>query len=171
MPNITPAIIKHLLEDEEPDTYLETATRVRNQARVENSYNRAFGGPVKGDIAFNSGSRRFERLGGVWYVTRRAKNPAYWDQPQYFIIYPGPNPYAFIVCKQPRRLLTRHFRTAIAQIYRDAAKRSARADRIGVDGTEKAVYDARASGAKPEPAYEILIDGTWKRTSPVSTHA
>jgi len=33
-----------------------------------------------------------------------------------------------------------------------------------IDNADEGIYNARASGEKPEPAYEIFLDGTWKRT-------
>ena len=120
------------------------------------------------------GRTQYEKIDGHWHRLRRVKNPAYLDQPQYFFIAPGPEKLAFIVCKMPRKLTTSLWRTAIRQIYRDATGRpwmtgkrwSSDRHQPIVDGADEDVYLRRVAGKKPEPAYELFIDGTWKRTSP-----
>lgn len=165
-------IIEHLLnhdapmsEAQEPEEFIETKRRLRRDtaARVEASYTRAFGAVPEGDIGFTSGSRTFVREGGVWYEETRQNNPEYYDLPNYFIIYPGPAPHAFIVGKHPRRLTQRLFSKATMQIFKDATGESWSSASAGVDGAEKEIFDRRVSGEKPEPAYEIFQDGTWKR--------
>lgn len=157
-------IIGHLLEAEEPD-YIVTKRELRPeaQARLQTDYDRIFGA-TEGDIGYTHGSRTYYREGGKWYEEIKRKNPAYWDQPNYFIIYPGPDPYAFIVAKHPRRLTQKNFQKAISQIFRDATGLPYTNDHFGgVDGTDEGVFNARVGGEKPEPAYEVFIDGTWKR--------
>lgn len=127
----------------------------------------SFGKPNKDkgqDLSFTSGSRKFERVDGVWWETKRHKNPAYWSQPSYFWIAPGPGNMAFIVVKQPRDLKARLWHKACAQIWREAAGLSWYSDHPVVDNADEGTYAARVAGKKPELAYEIFSDGTWKRT-------
>jgi hypothetical protein len=174
-------VVNALLEAE-PEEYLKTRHVLRDQQGMTDSYFRAFptsfGQPHadKGqDIGFTSGSRTFEREGGVWYEVKRKKNPEYYNQPRYFILAPGPGKMTFIVVKMPRTVNTRVWRVACNQIYRDAtgypwdnvygAKGHWTGDRqrAVVDGADEEIWQQRASGQKPEPAYEIFADGTWKR--------
>jgi hypothetical protein len=159
-----------ILEAAEEESHVERMVPLRpgNAERVERIYNQhdALAGrePQKGPVSFSMGTTHYERnSAGQWFRIERKKNPAFWDKPQYFIIYPGPPPHAFIVVKQPRRIVTSAFRKAIMQIYKDATGVSWHHDRPGVDGIEQEVFDKRASGKKPELAYEIFLDGTWRR--------
>ena len=164
-------IIEHLIENdspmseaEEPEDYIETERQLRPEtaARIQAEYDRVFS-PKEGDLGYTSGNRSYDRIGGKWVERIRRKNPAYWDQPNYFIIYPGPEPYAFIAGKHPRRLTQRLFSKAAMQIFKDATGKSWFGAHAGVDGADKDLFDRRVSGEKPEPAYEIFLDGTWKR--------
>jgi hypothetical protein len=162
--------LKPMTEAEEPEQHLETRHRVRDQEALTRHYfavfPSSFGQPNvdKGqDLAFSSGSRQFERENGVWYEIKRRKNPAYWDQPQYFFIAPGPGKLAFVIVKQPRRLKAALWHKACSQIWRDATGLSWYKDHPVVDGADEGIWQARAAGKKPEPAYEIFDDGTWRR--------
>lgn len=173
--------VVNVLLEAEPEDYLETRHVVRDQQRMNDNYFRAF--PTRGnepntdtgqDIGFTSGSRTFQRENGVWYEVKRKKNPEYWSLPRYFFLAPGPGKLAFIAVKMPRTLNTRLWRQACAQIYMDAtghswtnvtgARRWA-SDRhpAVVDAIEAEDWERRAKGQKPEPAYEIFADGSWKR--------
>lgn len=123
------------------------------------------------------GNTAYEKRDGKWYRRVRRKNPAYWDQPQYFFMAPGPDKLAFIIVKMPRRLSSRIWRAACAAIYRDATGQSWQnvygakghfqdRQQAVIDGAEEETYSSRVAGKKPEPAYEIFADGTWKKTSP-----
>lgn len=183
--NVTKAIVRHVLEDEEPPEHLKTRHRVRDQQQLTDRYFRIFGTSFgkpsvdQGqDVGFTSGSRKFERVDGVWWEEKKAKNPAYYSLPRYFVIYPGPEGSTFIVVKMPRTLNTALWRSACNGIYRDAtgyswtnvygakARSTGSRQQAGVDGADEGIYAARVSGKKHEPAYEIFPDGTWKKTSP-----
>jgi hypothetical protein len=166
------AIVQFLLEMNEKDEeqHIESRHRVRDQETLTRHYfavfGTSFGQPTvdKGqDIGFSAGSRKFERENGVWYEIKRRKNPAYWDKPQYFWIAPGPDNLAFVVVKQPRRLKSALWQKACSQIWRDATGLSWWKDHPVVDGSDEGIWQARATGKKPEPAYEIFDDGTWRR--------
>jgi len=142
---------------------LRPTTSVRIQAAYDR-FSRNFGyGAGEEEANIHIGTTCYEKREGKWYRKRRSKNPAYWDQCQYFFIAPGPGGLAFIVVKQPRRLTSRLWQKACSGIFRDATGLSWYKDHPVVDGSDEEVYDRRASGIKPEPAYEIFIDGTWKR--------
>jgi hypothetical protein len=160
-------IIKALFDNEEK-SHIESRHRVRDQEAFTRHYFSAFPSTFghhnadKGhDLAFTTGSRQFEREDGVWYEIKRHKNPAYWDQPQYFLIAPGPGNLAFLVVKQPRRLKSILWQRACAQIFRAATGLSWWKDSPVVDGIDEEIWQARVAGKKPEPAYEIFDDGTW----------
>lgn len=161
----------HLLEnDTEPEEYIETKRKLRPEraARIQAEFDRFQGHSQEGFTAFsgiNIGSRTYEKEGDTWYEIVRQKNPAYWDQPAYPFIYPGPENLAFISLKCPRRLTQRLFAKAVGQIFRDATGKSWYSGNAGVDAGCKDVFDKCVSGKRPEPAYEIFIDGTWKRLS------
>lgn len=154
-----------LMETEEPE-YFETEHKLRPEtaARIEASYAKAFGqSPHEGDVSYSIGGRTYNRIGGEWREERRTKNPAHWDKPAYFIIY-GEGPTAFCVVKRPGRLTQRSFEKAVSGIYKDWSGKSwSGSEARGVDGTDQEIFDRRVSGEKPESAYEIFLDGTWKR--------
>jgi len=156
------------LIEAEADEFVKTKHRVRDQegmtARYFRIFGQSFGKPnvdTGQDVGFTSGSRTFERVDGVWWETKRAKNPAYYAQPQYFLIY-GPIPDAFVVVKMPRTLKAALFRRAVGQIWRDRTGKAYSAD-CGIEGADEAIYNARISGQKPQFAYEVFADGTWDR--------
>lgn len=102
---------------------------------------------------------------GVWKCSYTIKNPDYYNTPRYNLIYPGPHPYAFIVFKYDPKISSKNFRKSVCQVYKDATGKSWYSAQPGLDGADAAIYERRVSGEKPEPAYEIFEDGTWKRTS------
>ncbi len=152
------------------ERYIETWQLLRpdTAAQVQAAYDRFQFGKTDGDVGMTIGSTEYERRGGKWYRQRRKKDPRYWDQPNYFFIAPGPGSQAFIAVKMPRRLSTQLWRRACGQLYRDATGRSWYSDRPVVDGADEDVYKKCVAGTMPEPAYEIMLDGSWKRTSPVT---
>jgi len=173
---------RQIVEDE-VESHFKTKHRVRDQEGLTKRYftwfPTSFGEPNEDrgqDIGFTSGSRKFSREDGVWYEIKKTKNPAYWSQPRYFWMAPGPGKLAFIVVKSPMALSTRLWRAASAQIYRDATghswdnvygaqKRylSQQRQQVSIDAADESYFNLCARGKKPEPAYEIFADGTWKR--------
>ena len=80
----------------------------------------------------------------------------------------GPADFSFIAVKMPRRMTNRGFQKAIVQIWRDATGLPWKD--CGVDGTDQHVYQSRVAGKAPQPAYEIMLDGTWKKTTRRTRH-
>lgn len=117
------------------------------------------------NASFTLGSIQYEKRDGEWYRLKRTKNPAYWDQPRYFFIAPGPEKLAFVAVKQPRRLTAKLWHRASSQIWRDATGLSWWKDHPVLDGMEEDTWNRCATGKRREPAYEIFIDGTWKKVS------
>jgi hypothetical protein len=171
--------------ENEVKSHFETMHRVRDQEGMTRTYFKwfptSFGQPNedKGqDVGFTSGSRVFQREDGVWYEIKKTKNPAYWNQSRYFFMAPGPDNLTFVLVKMPVSLSTRLWRSACAQIYQDATGRSwtnvygakkrylsQKRQQAVVDAADEEVWQLSASGKKPDPAYEIFKDGTWKRVS------
>jgi hypothetical protein len=168
MKDLVQVIVKTLLEEDPPE-YIEHWSTLRpddaKRMDVYYEFRQKYYGwkPSPGDVFFKMGRTRYRREGGKWQRLYRKRNPAYWDQPQYFFIYPGPLPYAFIAVKQPRRITQANFRKAVKAIYRDATGSTWDKDKPGVDGFDKEGYEKRVSGEKPEPAYEVSIDGSIQR--------
>jgi hypothetical protein len=165
------AVVNRLLEAPEAERHIETWQQLRPETaeRIQRAYDFHVSlspsalsrDPMQANIGI--GNTQYEKREGKWYRLRRVRNPAYWDQAQYFFIAPGPGNLAFIAVKMPRRLVSRLWQRACAQIFRDATGGSWYKDHPVVDGLEEKDFERRATGRKPEPAYEIFVDGTWKR--------
>lgn len=178
---LEPAKLTFMPEAEEPD-YIETRRELRPEtaARIEAKYRKHrelvlqqqhksvhdLWAPETGDTSFSIGNRNYGRIGGKWSETTRRKNPAHWDQPNYGVIYPGPDPHAFIALKAPRRITSRNFAKAAMQIFKNATGQSWNSASTGTDGADQELFDRCVQRKRPEPAYEIFLDGTWKRMTP-----
>lgn len=164
-------LIPKVNESEEADEpeYIETRRKLRPEtaARIQAEYDKfasrlspGGGTPWSG---ITIGPRTFENEGNEWYEIVRRRNPAYWEQPNYFVAAGSMPEWTIIYCKMPRRASQATFRKAIKQIVRDVTGGPVDWRDFIVESIEKQEFEAGT--AKGNPAYEIAIDGTWKRIS------
>ena len=164
---MNPLVQQIIGEAGELESHSEVYRRVRDQEGLTKRYTALFGAANLGQgVGFGIGSRHFTLEDGIWYEVVKKRNKAYFEQPGYCIVYPGPDPHAFIAIKYPKSIKWATTRKAIFAIFRAAVGRSFQAVHAGLEGPDVEIYDRRVSGTKPEPAYEIFSDGSFKQTSP-----
>lgn len=120
-----------------------------------------------GTVFLTIGGARYRRDGtGDWFRIRKVRNHAYWEKPNYFVIYGTMRgQWTMIFCKIPRTATQVAFRRACKAIARDYTGEPVPWSEIHVEGSDEKMYTKRAAGKAPEPAYAIDGMGQFTRES------